>query len=130
MIAVEVMLNNEKLTTAATEDLCVLSAIVNAVGKLGSESHGTHERKSDFDLSLYVGGVTSRGEGVANDHLNWLERRPIELGDTVTLRFIESSHADQATVTMLAGGSANEMNERRIFESAKETYFKLKDKFE
>ena len=130
MIAVEVMLNDEKLTTAGTEDLCVLSAIVNAVGKLGSKSHGSHEHRSDLGLSLYVGGLTSRGEGVANDHLNWVEGRPIELGDTVTLRFIESSHGDQATVTMLAGSSTNEMNERRIFESAKETYFKFKDKFE
>jgi hypothetical protein len=35
MIAVAVYLNRKKLTLAGTDDLCVLNANVNAVGKLG-----------------------------------------------------------------------------------------------
>ena len=130
MIAIEVVLNNKKISTAGAEDLCVLSAIMSAGGKLGRESHGTRDEKNEFDLSLWVGGLTARGEGTDDDHLNWIERRPISLGDTVTLKFVESSRSDDAVNAKTAGGNTKEMNEQRMFEMAKETYLKLKDKFE
>lgn len=38
MIAVAVYLNGKKLTVAGTDDLCVLNAIVNAVGELGKST--------------------------------------------------------------------------------------------
>ncbi len=41
MIAVEVRLNDELLAVAGSDELSVLSAIVNASGRLGPNSHGT-----------------------------------------------------------------------------------------
>jgi len=130
MIAVEVSLNNEKLAVAGADDLCVLSTIVNATGKLGPKSHGTKFEDSQFDLSLRVGGLTSRGNGLEDEHPVWVERMNLSVGDVVTVRLVETSAVDESVSASSAGGNVDEMNERRMFEMAKEAYFKLKDKYE
>lgn len=130
MIAVEVSLNDEKLTVAGSDELCVLSTIVNANGKLGPKSQGTKFEDSEYDLSLRVGGLTSRGDGQEDEHPVWVERTELSVGDIVTVRFIEIAEADAVVSSSSAGGNVDEMNERRMFEMAKEAYFNLKDKYE
>ncbi len=130
MIAVEVRLNDEVLVVAGTDDLSVLSAIINASGRLGPESHGTKFEDQDYDLSFRVGGLTSRGDGVEDEHPVWIERSQLSVGDVVSVRFVEVSEADAAVSASSAGGNMNETSERRWYEMAKEAYFELKDKYE
>ena len=130
MIAVEVSLNGEQLTVAGSDELAVLSTIVNASGKLGSKSHGTKFEDADYDLSMRVGGLTSRGEGQEDEHPLWVERTQLSIGDVVTVRLVEVSDADAAISATSAGENVNETNERRWYEMAKEAYFELKHKYE
>lgn len=130
MIAVEVSLNGEQLTVAGSDELAVLSTIVNASGKLGSKSHGTKFEDADYDLSMRVGGLTSRDEGQEDEHPLWVERTQLSIGDVVTVRLVEVSDADAAISATSAGENVNETNERRWYEMAKEAYFELKHKYE
>lgn len=130
MIAVEVSLNGELLTVAGSDELAVLSTIVNASGKLGPKSHGTKFENNDYDLSMRVGGLTSRGDGQEDEHPLWVERTQLSVGDVVTVRLIEVSDADVPVSATSAGENINDANERRWYEMAKEAYFELKDKYE
>jgi len=94
MIAFEIELNGESLGTAGADDLSVLSAIVNAVGKLGPASSGAHRREDRYDMELTVGGLTSRADG-QDEHLDWIERT-LKPGDVVTIRLVETKTADSA----------------------------------
>ncbi len=130
MIAIEVSLNNEVITVAGSEELGVLSAVVNAIGKLGSESRATRDNDNEYQLSLRVGGLTSRGDGAEDEHPVWVERDEVSIGDVVTIRLIEVSDADSAVSASSAGGNMIETSERRWFETARDAYFELKDKYE
>lgn len=56
MIGLAVYLNTTKLTVAGTDDLCVLNAIVNAVGELGTSTARVDKRRSaDLWLSMVTG---------------------------------------------------------------------------
>jgi len=92
MIALEVALNGEKLTTAGAEDLCVLSGIVTASGNLGKLTkrppHG------GTDLYLQVGGLTSRAEGLKKENLVWVEQRKVKPGDEISIKLIQANNAN------------------------------------
>jgi hypothetical protein len=79
VLAIEVHLNGEKLTVAGAERLSVLTAAV-AVGHM--KEGGAPE------VHLQVGGITSR------EHLDWITRQGLKLGDSVTLRVLEVQAAD------------------------------------
>ena len=99
MIAFKVELNGQSLGTAGADDLSVLSAIVTAVGKLGLNSTGAHQREHHYDMELTVGGLTSRPEGIPDEHLEWIERT-LKPGDVVTVKVLEASVADAPTGSM------------------------------
>ena len=130
MILLEVLLNGEKLALAGTEDLCVLSATFNATGKLGRQSHGTKGEKSDHELFLHVGGLTSRKPPTEDEHLSWISHRQIDLGDEVVLRFSQGDAADKPHKTKDAAGNMTEISEKKMFEMARDEYFRLKSKYE
>ncbi len=130
MIAIEVSLNNEVITVAGSEELGVLSAVVNAIGRLGSKSQGTRNNDTEYQLSLRVGGLTSREDGVEDEHPVWIDRDEVSVGDVVTIKLIEVSDADPAVSASPAGGNMVETSERRWFETARDAYFELKDKYE
>jgi hypothetical protein len=130
MIAVEVSLNGEQLTVAGSDELAVLSTVINASGKLGPKSHGTKSEDSDYNLSMRVGGLTSRGGGQEDEHPLWVERTQLSIGDVVTVRLVEVSNADAAVSATSAGENVNDTNERRWYEMAKKAYFELRDKYE
>lgn len=98
MIAFEIELNGESLGTAGADDLSVLSAIVNAVGKLGSASNGAHRREDHYVMELTVGGLTSRADG-QDEHLEWIERT-LKPGDVVTVRLVETKRSDSPISSM------------------------------
>jgi hypothetical protein len=101
MIIFEIELNGESLGTAGANDLSVLTAIVNAVGKLGPNSTGAHRREQHYDMELTVGGLTSRGEGSPQQHLDWITRA-LKTGDVVTVRIVEAEAADTPIESMPA----------------------------
>ena len=99
MIGFEIELNGKSLGTAGADDLSVLTAIVSAVGKLGPDSTGAHQREHHYDIELTVGGLTSRAEGSPNEHLDWI-RRALKTGDVVTVRLVEPNVADAPIASM------------------------------
>src|SRR4051812_43440455 len=92
MIALEIELNGKLLGTAGTSDLSVLNATVCAVGKLGADSRGARKNEDSFYLELTVGGLTSREPPSRDEHLDWV-RELLQIGDTVSVRIIESTKA-------------------------------------
>jgi hypothetical protein len=126
MIAFEIELNGESLATAGTEDLSVLDAIVCAVGKLGRESQGAQRHQHDHEIELTVGGLTSRADHSADEHLVWI-KRTLKLGDVVTLRLVDAVSVDAPRSSQPA--RTDEVN-RQQYEWAKKFYFENRDKFE
>ena len=61
MIGLAVYLNGKRKAVAGADDLCVLSAIVTAVGELGASTASVGKRHG-VDLHLSVGGLTRRAE--------------------------------------------------------------------
>jgi len=101
MIALAVYLNKKKLTVAGTDDLCVLNAIVNAVGELGKSTVPLGKRGKP-DLWLSVSGLTSRPEGVENEHLRWIGHRRLRVGDEVTVQLVRTDRPDQHKSSTIA----------------------------
>lgn len=130
MLALEVWVNGRRVALAGSEDLCVLNAIVNAVGQLGEKSHGTKRRKKDFDLFLSVGGLTSRPPGKKDEHLTWLSGRPLKVGDDIRVKLVETMRAQRHQKSSPAEGNTAQMNERRLYKWAKKEYERLRSKYE
>lgn len=94
MIALAVYLNGKKLTVAGTDDLCVLNAIVNAVGELG-KSTVPIGKSGKPDLWLSVSGLTSRPDGAEDEHLRWIGHRRLRVGDKVTVQLVRTDRPDR-----------------------------------
>jgi hypothetical protein len=126
VIAFEINLNGESLGTAGNADLSVLSAIVNAVGKLGVQSRGARQMENDFHLELTVGGLTSRADSSKDEFSDWI-KRPLNIGDTVTIRVVEIDVSESPTSSRTV---RVESDQERYFKWAKDFYFANRDKFE
>ena len=125
MIAFEIEVNGISLGRAGTDDLSVLTAIIDAVGKLGAQSQGSAGNKTDYQLRLSVVGLTSRAD-VADEHLHWITQN-LKPGDVVTITILESAAADAPTS---ATPSPTERDFKLEFEWAKKVYLENRDKFE
>ena len=112
MIALAVYLNGKKLTVAGAEDLCVLNAIVDALGPLGKTT-ARLKRTRRIHLHLSVGGLTGRPKGMEDEHLRWVSLRPLRVGDRVSVRIIRTTRASQHQSATSAGGNVREINEKR-----------------
>lgn len=102
MIALAVYLNGKKLAVAGTDDLCVLNAIVNAVGELGKSTVPIGKRGKP-DLWLSVSGLTSRPDGASDEHLRWIGHRLLRVGDKITVQLVQTDRPDRhrsSTVAM------------------------------
>ena len=93
MLAFRVQLNGETPITGGALDLGVLTATISAVGQLGPH---TPRRRSDesIDIDLRLGGLTSRGSGVQDEHLVWLEAHELKPGDRITVEIVETETPD------------------------------------
>lgn len=127
MLVLRVQVNEETPVTGGAADLGVLNAIVNCVGKLGDEAWpGRPDEAPDIHLSL--GGLTSRAEGVPDEHVRWVEHRPLKVGDRVLVEVLEADAADP--IEAKQASREREEDEREYFEHCKRTYLELKGKYE
>jgi hypothetical protein len=127
MYALKVRINNGPAIVAGADDLGVLSAIISCVGKLGS-SAVPNRADETRDFTIRVGGLTSRPEPIANEHLLWLPNAELKPGDVVTVELIETEAADPINRAEEAERRASD--ERAYFEHCKEAYFELRKKYE
>jgi|ERR1700733_5039577 len=111
MIGLAVYRNGKRLTVAGAEDLSVLNTIVNAVGELGT-STAPIGRKRSVDLHLYVGGLTRRRDGLEDEHLRWISRRPLRVGDKVAVRIVRTDRPSKHKSAHSGGRNTQEMNQK------------------
>lgn len=129
MIAFRIHHNDVPLCVAGASDLVVLNAIVNALGVLGPDT--VNRRKDNIqeaNLFLSVGGLTSRHEA-ADEHLRWLEHTPLAIGDSITITLLECDETDAPAIRKKSDPQARE-KERLEYQRARQTYLRLKDKYE
>ena len=119
MIGLTVYLNRKKLTVAGTNDLCVLNAIVNAVGELG-ESTARVGKRRNADLWLSVGGLTRRPKGTEDEHLRWIRHKRLRVGDKITVQVVRTDRPDKPT------GSTPAANNRKAARGKLERAIKSK----
>jgi hypothetical protein len=79
MRAFEVSVNGEKLCLAGIGDDGVLTTIVHCAA-----------RQRDAGLFLEVGGLI----GQTKEHLNWINQKPLSVGDNVQIKIIETGAVD------------------------------------
>jgi hypothetical protein len=127
MYAIEVQINSNTPIVGGASDLSVLSAILTLAGKLGDASR-PHRDDGTVDFTFRLGGLTSRGPGVQDEHLVWHEPRDLKVGDTVTLKIVETDEPDQVE----SGSDAEEhaSDERAYFEHCKRAYFEMREKYD
>jgi hypothetical protein len=111
MIGLSVYLNKKRLVVAGADDLCVLNAIVNAVGELGKSTASNGNRRG-VDLWLSVGGLTGRGEGVQDEHLRWVSQKRLRVSDRVTIEVVRTDRQDKHIGSTMAAGNRKEARER------------------
>ena len=96
MIAFEVSLNGNRVCIAGAEDLAVLSTIISACGKLGKKTVPSRPDQISGDVHYSVGGLTSRGNPKKDVHVQWKSVVPLEIGDVLQVRVVETDKSDRA----------------------------------
>ena len=127
MLALEIFLNGRKVVLAGADDLSVLTGIVSAVGKLGRKTSGTKANKKGYDLWLTVGGLTGRIDGTPDEHLRWVGRKRLKIGDRVDIRVRKVAVAD---FPVESSPAASVKQERLQYKLVKAQYMKLRKKYE
>jgi hypothetical protein len=97
MIALEVRLNGKQVCIAGAEDLAVLTTNVTAVGKLGKKTVPLRPDETGGEIHYSVGGLTSRPEPEKDVHLRWKSVVPLQVGDVIQVRILETEKADRAS---------------------------------
>jgi hypothetical protein len=127
MLAIRVQLNDQEPVTGGALDLGVLTTTITAVGQLGPN---TRRRRADeeIDVDLRLGGLTSRGPGIQDEHLVWLEAHELKPGDRIVVEIIETETPDPVQ----SGSAAKERadDERAYFEHCKRAYIEMREKYE
>ena len=118
MITFRVTINNEPVVVAGAEDLAVLSSIVSGTALC--------EDPSSPNLHLHLGGLTGRGGGAEEEFLNWMQHRPLKIGDRVVLEIVEGVTSSPLE-NRQPGGT---QGEKEFFEQAKKIYLDLREKYE
>lgn len=127
MFALKVQINGEAPVTAGSDDLSVLNAVVNCVGRLGSKSFSGREGEP-ADLFITVGGLTSRASEQPDEHVKWISQKPLKVGDVISVKVLDTSHADAP----ISGQEAEKRkhDELEYFEHCKKVYLSLREKYE
>jgi hypothetical protein len=127
LLALEIFVNGKKVSVAGAEDLTVLNAIVNAVGKLGSKTSGVKAHGKGYDLWLTAGGLTGRTDGTPDEHLRWVRHKKLKIGDRVEIRVRKTSTAESPVEST---PTESKEQERFQYKWAKSQYMKLRKKYE
>lgn len=104
MIAYRVKVNGKVACLAGAEDLAVLSATVMSAGKLGSKTASRANNAVRPDVHLQVGGLTHRGGGRSDAHLDWVSMLDLAVGDTVEIQVVHAKRADHPRRRRKAAG--------------------------
>jgi hypothetical protein len=96
MIAFEVKKNGQLVCVAGAEDMGVLSTIISAGGKLGNKSALARPDATTPEIHYSVGGLTRRPDSDKDVFVDWLSISPLEVGDVIEVRIIETDQADRA----------------------------------
>jgi hypothetical protein len=83
MIALQVSLNGQHLTTAGLQSAGMVSAMINICPRPPHDP--------PFSLELRVGGAD-----VDKNLVEWLDKRP-SVGDQITIRIVETNEVDAPT---------------------------------
>jgi len=125
MIALEVKINGKVVTTAGRDDLCVLNALIDAIGSL----NGSNTAESTKNLiQVGVSGVTKKTESTIGTQLNWLPPTTLGLGDEISIRVIETNSADHPV--KITKHDHSHVNDQNRWQVAKDIYHKHKHQFE
>lgn len=81
------------------------------------------------DFSFHLGGLTARGSGQPDEHLEWLQIDQMKAGGTVTIEIIETSAVHPVTGA-IGQAEQDTLAQRQYCEHCKKTYFELRSKFE
>ena len=100
MIAFEVLLNGNRVCIAGAEDLCVLTANVTAAGKLGKQTVPARPDETSGDIFYSLAGLTERENADDNVHMRWKSVVPLQVGDVIEVRVLETENVDVATTTV------------------------------
>lgn len=126
MLAFEVHVNNEKTVVAGILDLGNLIAIIaaNSIKDVPNDDRKQVpiQEGSDESVGLTVGGIT-KGNQIKS--LRWIDHKALKIGDEISIRLVESETIDAPDKS-----ADMESFEKVRFDSAKEMYVKLKDKYE
>ena len=130
-LVLEVFVNGERFTVAGEESLSMLTAHVTARGKLGAESRaGRGAADKPAEISLSVTGLTSRGRGERDEHLNWGPRLTLRLGDEVRITVRDDDSYDSASRRMPAQSyPSSSLSARKKFIDARALYFRLRRRY-
>lgn len=127
MYAFKVRINDEAPLVAGADDLGVLNATVTCVGKLGRKSRPEQQDEGPH-LFATVGGLTARGLGAPDEHLNWVSQHPLKIGDVISVEVLDTVNVDAPVNGKEA--EKREHDERAYFEHCKKVYLSLCDKYE
>lgn len=132
MITYQLLLNGKLIASAGASDLAVLTQILSAVGKLGSDSEGPNFKQERTTLELTVSGMTARKDEPSM-HVSWVKEE-LKIGDEFTVKIIDADVADAPSKPgppdwEFARKLAAEQDKIR-FESAKSFYLANKIKYE
>jgi hypothetical protein len=106
MIAFEISLNGKLVCIAGADDLGVLNTMITASGKLGKQSIPARPDDLQGEVFYGVGGLTSRKDPRQDVHLKWIDLDPLNVGDTIQVRVIESDTVDKPMKRTKADGKA------------------------
>ena len=95
MIAFEVFHNGRRVCRAGAEDLGVLHVSVAAGGNLGNKVASAILEGKGAEIHYHVGGLTARKDPKTDVHLNWKSVAPLKIGDTISVKILESDTADK-----------------------------------
>jgi hypothetical protein len=127
MLAFQVQLNDEPPVIGGAIDLGVLTTTITAVGLLGPS---TRRRRDDegIDIEVRLGGLTSRGPGIQDEHFVWLKAHELKPGDKVLVEIVETETPDPVQ----SGSAAQERadDQRAYYEHCKSVYFEMREMYE
>ena len=86
MIALEVRINGRVATVAGRQDLCVLNALIGAIGTLGTQAKNSTEKVIEFNVS----GVAKDDQKNIGIQFDWLPKTELKLGDEIAIKIVDT----------------------------------------
>ncbi len=122
MHAIEVYINNQKITSAGVPGHGQLAALMTSGNCCDTPSEDISEDNKARCSYISVFGAHP---GARTNRLYWVDREPLEVGDEIKICVVESDSVDAPLKQ-----EQTPPKDRMQYESVKELYFELREKFE